>query len=90
MNSLCSDAVIVNETNDNWTRMEKSCFHKRISELMAHAPGTFNFIIPVSLNEYCSKAHWAWRKLYGRLVGLRTLDILFCKILKAKLDQQMP
>ena len=23
MNTLCSDAVIVNETNDNWTRMGK-------------------------------------------------------------------
>jgi hypothetical protein len=55
MNSLCSDAVIVNETNDNWTRMGKELLSQADIRLMAHVPGTFNFIMSVSLNGYCNK-----------------------------------
>ena len=50
MNSLCSDAVIVNETNDNWTRIGKDLLQQadiqingsRAWDIQLHHAGFFN------------------------------------------------
>ncbi|MBC6501272.1 cyclopropane fatty acyl phospholipid synthase [Citrobacter freundii] len=91
MNSLCSDAVIVNETNDNWTRMGKELLSQadiRINgsrpwDIQLHHAGFFKRVLQqgsLGLGESYMEGWWDCERL----------DILFCKILKAKLDQQMP
>ncbi|HHL9589984.1 TPA: cyclopropane fatty acyl phospholipid synthase [Citrobacter braakii] len=91
MNSLCSDAVIVNETNDNWTRMGKELLSQadiringsRAWDIQLHHAGFFKRVLQqgsLGLGESYMKGWWDCERL----------DILFCKILKAKLDQQMP
>ncbi|MFV4852592.1 cyclopropane fatty acyl phospholipid synthase [Citrobacter freundii] len=91
MNSLCSDAVIVNETNDNWTRMGKELLSQadiringsRAWDIQLHHTGFFKRVLQqgsLGLGESYMEGWWDCERL----------DILFCKILKAKLDQQMP
>ncbi|MDM3377373.1 cyclopropane fatty acyl phospholipid synthase [Citrobacter sp. Cb010] len=91
MNSLCSDAVIVNETNDNWTRMGKELLSQadiringsRAWDIQLHHAGFFKRVLQqgsLGLGESYMEGWWDCERL----------DILFCKILKAKLDQQMP
>ncbi|ASE43059.1 MULTISPECIES: cyclopropane fatty acyl phospholipid synthase [Citrobacter] len=91
MNSLCSDAVIVNETNDNWTRMGKELLSQadiringsRTWDIQLHHAGFFKRVLQqgsLGLGESYMEGWWDCERL----------DILFCKILKAKLDQQMP
>ncbi|WP_370607917.1 cyclopropane fatty acyl phospholipid synthase [Citrobacter meridianamericanus] len=91
MNSLCSDAVIVNERNDNWTRMGKELLSQadiRINgsrpwDIQLHHAGFFKRVLQqgsLGLGESYMEGWWDCERL----------DILFCKILKAKLDQQMP
>ncbi|ARC42906.1 MULTISPECIES: cyclopropane fatty acyl phospholipid synthase [Citrobacter] len=91
MNSLCSDAVIVNEINDNWTRMGKELLSQadiringsRAWDIQLHHTGFFKRVLQqgsLGLGESYMEGWWDCERL----------DILFCKILKAKLDQQMP
>ncbi|HGW6104431.1 TPA: cyclopropane fatty acyl phospholipid synthase [Citrobacter werkmanii] len=91
MNTLCSDAVIVNETNDNWTRMGKELLSQadiqingsRAWDIQLHHAGFFKRVLQqgsLGLGESYMEGWWDCERL----------DILFCKILKAKLDQQMP
>ncbi|EGT5657791.1 cyclopropane fatty acyl phospholipid synthase [Citrobacter braakii] len=91
MNSLCSDAVNVNETNDNWTRMGKELLSQadiringsRAWDIQLHHAGFFKRVLQqgsLGLGESYMEGWWDCERL----------DILFCKILKAKLDQQMP
>ncbi|HGY3717713.1 TPA: cyclopropane fatty acyl phospholipid synthase [Citrobacter gillenii] len=91
MNSLCSDAVIVNETNDNWTRMGKDLLQQadiqingsRAWDIQLHHAGFFKRVLQqgsLGLGESYMEGWWDCERL----------DILFCKILKAKLDQKMP
>ncbi|HAU5678589.1 TPA: cyclopropane fatty acyl phospholipid synthase [Citrobacter freundii] len=91
MNSLCSDAVIVNEINDNWTRMGKELISQadiringsRAWDIQLHHTGFFKRVLQqgsLGLGESYMEGWWDCERL----------DILFCKILKAKLDQQMP
>ncbi|MDM2825467.1 cyclopropane fatty acyl phospholipid synthase [Citrobacter sp. Cpo089] len=91
MNSLCSDAVIVNETNDNWTRMGKELLSQadiringsRAWDIQLHHTGFFKRVLQqgsLGLGESYMEGWWDCERL----------DILFCKILRAKLDQQMP
>ncbi|AYL63022.1 cyclopropane fatty acyl phospholipid synthase [Citrobacter youngae] len=91
MNTLCSDAVIVNETNDNWTRMGKELLQQadiqingsRPWDIQLHHAGFFKRVLQqgsLGLGESYMEGWWDCERL----------DVLFCKILKAKLDQQMP
>ncbi|ECY6091140.1 cyclopropane-fatty-acyl-phospholipid synthase, partial [Salmonella enterica subsp. enterica serovar Enteritidis] len=53
MNTLCSDAVIVNETNDNWTRMGKELLSQadiqingsRAWDIQLHHAGFFKRVL---------------------------------------------
>ncbi|SBW25847.1 Cyclopropane-fatty-acyl-phospholipid synthase [Citrobacter europaeus] len=83
--------MIVNEINDNWTRMGKELLSQadiringsRAWDIQLHHTGFFKRVLQqgsLGLGESYMEGWWDCERL----------DILFCKILKAKLDQQMP
>lgn len=91
MATVCTDVISVEQLNDNWSRMG--------NDLLRQADIKINGVRPWDIQVYHSD--FFKRVFQQGSIGLgesymegwwdcERLDILFCQILKAKLDKQMP
>ncbi|MBW9462568.1 MULTISPECIES: cyclopropane fatty acyl phospholipid synthase [Kluyvera] len=91
MATVCSDVISIDELNDNWSRMGNDLLSQadikingaRPWDIQVHHADFFKRVFQqgsLGLGESYMEGWWDCERL----------DILFCKILKAKLDKQVP
>ncbi|MFP5593756.1 cyclopropane fatty acyl phospholipid synthase [Kluyvera sp. 142486] len=91
MATVCSDVINIDELNDNWSRMGNDLLSQadikingaRPWDIQVHHADFFKRVFQqgsLGLGESYMEGWWDCERL----------DILFCKILKAKLDKQVP
>ncbi|MBC1187480.1 cyclopropane fatty acyl phospholipid synthase [Kluyvera sp. SCKS090646] len=91
MATVCSDVISIDELNDNWSRMGNDLLSQadikingaRPWDIQVHHADFFKRVFQqgsLGLGESYMEGWWDCERL----------DILFCKILKAKLDKEVP
>lgn len=91
MATVCSDVISIDELNDNWSQMGNDLLSQadikingaRPWDIQVHHADFFKRVFQqgsLGLGESYMEGWWDCERL----------DILFCKILKAKLDKQVP
>ncbi|MFU0867178.1 cyclopropane fatty acyl phospholipid synthase [Kluyvera ascorbata] len=91
MATVCSDVISIDELNDNWSRMGNDLLSQadikingaRPWDIQVHHADFFKRVFQqgsLGLGESYMEGWWDCERL----------DVLFCKILKAKLDKQVP
>ena len=91
MATVCSDVINVEELNDNWSRMAKELLQQADIKINGSRP----WDIQVHHADFFKRVFQQGSLGFGESYmdgwwDCDRLDVLFCKILKGKLDKQMP
>lgn len=91
MATVCSDVINIEELNDNWSRMAKELLQQADIKINGSRP----WDIQVHHADFFKRVFQQGSLGFGESYmdgwwDCDRLDVLFCKILKGKLDKQMP